>query len=323
MNVPCNELRYLLGRSARHHARQALNLFVADDLDEALQAAVSVGCAVEQFTKALIASVEPQLLVDKGDRDSILLVGGHGHRPGRSTRKPTDLRTIGAADALRLAKHLHPSLPVTPHSEHSDQIVFKVRNAASHAALVDRAELRVALKVMCRVLQGMLKVLELDEAQFWGESASGVVRTLLDEAATETRAVVDAKQAAAKRRLDQLLSPLDDAGTVLVLASLSGQSGTTSDHQEPQKCPVCKQMGWLICGVEEGAIEADFDEEGFTGQAWQERTAYPVLFECPVCRLSLQDDELRQFDFPQEIELQPNENPYEDWEPDEDEFRGR
>ena len=82
-------------------------------------------------------------------------------------------------------------------------------------------------------------------------------------------------------------------------------------------------MGWLICGVEEGPIEVDVDEDGLPDQAWQARSAYPYMFECPVCGLSLEDDELRQLDFPQEIELEPIENPYEDWEPDEDEFRGR
>lgn len=41
--VPLNRLTQLLIQSARNHARQAIRLFVSDDLDELLQAATSTG----------------------------------------------------------------------------------------------------------------------------------------------------------------------------------------------------------------------------------------------------------------------------------------
>jgi hypothetical protein len=51
------------------------------------------------------------------------------------------------------------------------------------------------------------------------------------------------------------------------------------------------------------------------------RTAWPAIFNCNVCDLDLEEDELREVpDFPYSFDLDLDD---EDWEPDEDYIRGR
>lgn len=97
---------------------------------------------------------------------------------------------------------------------------------------------------------------------------------------------------------------------------------SSTDHEEPQTCPVCQQQGWLLCGVEVSATQYEYDDEGMAA-ASADRTAYPFGFECPVCKLDLDAEQLGGFDFPSEFELEPDDNPPLDWEPDEDYFRDR
>jgi hypothetical protein len=126
---------------------------------------------------------------------------------------------------------------------------------------------------------------------------------MLDEAQTELRRMVAAKLVAAERRLSELTTHLDDASKAVVLASLSGRPMSSTDHEEPQECPVCRQQDWLLCGVIPGDPELDMQPDG-TVYRWITKTAYPFGFECPVCDLDLEDEELTDFDFPDEIELE-------------------
>ena len=142
----------------------------------------------------------------------------------------------------------------------------------------------------------------------------------MDKAKSEIRRVVAAKQAVPRKRLGNLVRGLDAAGSAMVIASLSGRTTSSADHEEPQQCPVCEQQGWLICGIEQDF--ASIPGEGEAIDNWVRRTAHPFAFECPVCELTLQSDELLEMNFPTEIELEP-EDPYETYEPDEDLFRGR
>lgn len=315
--VPRSRLRQLLAFSARYHAREAVRLFVSDELESLLQAAASTGSAVELLSKAYIASVDPILLAERGDRDSLLLLTG---RSSYSDILATDIRSLGASDALKLAKYLKKDLPWNA----QEQLALKARNAALHMALVDRRELHNATVSMAKIVDSLLAVLELNRNDFWGEAAIGVVTELFDEAKTETSRVVAGKRAVATRYLASLVSGLDASARAVVLASLSGRHISSTDHEEPQECPVCHQQGWLLCGVDRGPVEYDYDEDG-PPSAWVERTAYPFGFECAVCRLELEGDELQELDFPAEIELEPDTEPFEtyDYEPDEDMYRGR
>ncbi len=308
--VEHKQLRRLLAETAQWHARQAIRLFVSDDRNELLQAAVSAGTAVELLAKTYLASVDSVLLADKGDRDTVLLLGGHG---SLASADPLIMKTIGGVDALRLVKYLHKELPWIQ----QDVICLRVRNAAIHMALVQSIELRAAVVQMSRLVESILAELGFDRELFWGSSHEvSAVDHLLDEAKSERARIVAAKKAAAQRHLRRLLAGLSAEGRRLVLAALSGRPSNVSiEHEEPQECPICGQQGWLVCTVERGEFERQPEEDGGFS-VWASRTAYPHVFVCPVCELNVEGEELWEFDFPDSIDIEPEDVSIEAYEPD-------
>ena len=312
--VETARIRQLLALSARWHSRVAVQQFVSTDRDELLQAAISVGTASELILKALVSSTSPALLADRGDRDSLLLLAN----ASLESTNALAFRSIAAAEVHRLAKHLHRALPI----DLNDLAPLAARNAAAHLAIVDSGQLRRAVVQHCRIVQATLPLLELDDGPYWGASMRATVINLLDEAKSEVARVVAAKLAAATTALNTRVRALPEEARAAYLAALSGRMLSSTDHEEPQTCPACEQNGWLLCGVERGPVEYDSEN----GMAWASRTAYPFAFECPVCGLELENEELPEIpDFPDHVELDPDEDPIEarDWEPDEDLWRGR
>ena len=98
----------MLAQSARWHARTAVSNFVSDDPDARLQAACSAGTAVELLAKAYLADMNPALLADKGDKDTVLHLVGHG---ALAKGDVLSIKTIGAYEALRLVAQLHRGFP--------------------------------------------------------------------------------------------------------------------------------------------------------------------------------------------------------------------
>jgi len=314
--VAYDQLTHYLAYSARDHARRALGKFTSDIRLDQLDAAASIGCAVELLAKSYLARIEPALLAERVDRNSILILTNKAHL---TSTPVTQVRTLSADAALTTVKHLLPGLP---YNSQADGEVLQVRNAALHMGLVSRTQLRAAVVTMVAVVEALLPALDLEREPFWGHELATVATEMLNQAADELRRVVAAKLAAARLRLVGLLGGLDDAGRKAVLAALNGRQRSYTDHEEPQTCPVCKQNAWLLCGEERGPLEWDYDDEGF-GYPRVDLTAWPFRFECGTCELELEGDELRLFDeFPQQIELEPDTDPREagDWEPDFERF---
>jgi hypothetical protein len=308
-----------LAQSARWHARTAISSFISQDRDEQLQAACSAGTAVELLAKAYLADVNPALLADKGDKDTVLHLGGRG------TLAKGDvlcMRTIGAYEALRLVAQLHRGFP--PFDQQPPALT--ARNAALHTALADRAQLRAAVVQMARMTESLLEVMKLDRSHFWGEHAMPVADSLLDEAARELEQVIKAKLAVARARLAALTENLAEPVAEALLATLAqGPLPATGgweewggvDHLEAQECPACHQRGMLFCELAPRDVDWEHDGDGGTFEV-KDGAAFPLLFSCPVCRLELSADELGEFDFPDFIALPPDETG--GW--DEDIWRG-
>jgi hypothetical protein len=259
------------------------------------------------MTKAFLASVTPSLLADGNHRDSVLMLAGKGERGGDDALK---LRSLQAAAALGMAKHFNPQLPI---HDLKDPVALRVRNAATHMAFVDAVQLRQGVIQMVILIEALLPELELEPALFWGDAAASVA-VVLDEAKTELDLRVHAKRIAAQQRLAQLIIGFVAEASNPVLAVLSGRAVEEGEHNEPQTCPVCSQQAWLICSVERGPVEYDYDEDGEMTHVWVTRTGYPYAFECPVCQLKLEDAELSEFDFPGQIELEDDNDPPEHWD---------
>lgn len=300
--------------NARWHAVRAVTLYTASNADECMSAAVSTGCAVELLAKAYLASIEPTLLAaDRDDGQSILVLSG---RLDRASISPTAVRTKSALECLLIAKKLHPTLRWNPKT---DMTVLNVRNAACHLGLADMGELASAIKIMVKVVEDLLAAMALPRESFWGVHTLSVVDGLLDTAAKELAVAVNAKVARARIRLQSLTHNLSTPESESLLELLAGAVvHSYSDHDEPHICPVCERKGWLLCSVERGPLERAKYPPG-DGSAYVERTAYPFEFECGVCNLELEEDELLEFAFPTEIELEPDYDPPEadepDWEP--------
>lgn len=262
-----------------------------------LQAAMSVGTASELLLKTLVHHTAPSLLADRGDRDSLLLLAG-------ATSPPVDplrFRSISAIEAHRLVKHLHPALPVDVRQPET----LVSRNAAAHLGIVEPAQLRRAVAQHTILVQGVLPLLDLDEAPFWGVNLMPSVTAIIDDARSETARIVASKLVSARSAIRTKLLGLPEVAQLAYLAALSGTQRTYTDHEEAQQCPACDQQGWLLCTLERGPIEREF---GALGAAWRERTAYPFAFECNVCDLQLEDEELYEVpSFPVEIALEPEE----------------
>ena len=94
----------------------------------------------------------------------MLHLAGHGEK---ASEPPTKVRTVSAQTAVSHAKRLTSELIFSPMA---DDVVFKVRNAALHMALVDSEELRQAITVMVRIVGQLLSVSPWpDRATFWGD----------------------------------------------------------------------------------------------------------------------------------------------------------
>lgn len=314
-HVPRGQLKYLLAKSGRHHARQAVTSVASDNTDVLLQAASSAGTAVELLAKGALTTVDPRLLVSPRDpHQALLVLGGH---TTRSKLDPLSLQSIGAREALQLAGHLFPAVPAATKAAHA----LAARNAALHMGLVDVSYLRVAIREMCEVVDALLRPLGLERDPFWGE-ALGMAGILLDEALSDRQRVTDTKVAAARRRFEELTRHLPADAAAVVVAALSTRrpyvSLGTEQHDELVDCPACGQKGWLACVVDRGPLQTD--TTGRDIYQYVERTAYPASFDCPVCNLSLEDErELSGFSFP-DVELEPDFEPYEAllWESDDE-----
>lgn len=322
-HVDYASLTGVLQRTAQGFAQEALTCLGVSDHDRLVRGAVAAGSAVELLVKAFLTGVNPAMLVERSEKDSLLFLVDQGHRADASS-SPTDVRTLAASDALLLAKKIIPGGAFSWHPQ-ADRKVLQVRNAALHLGLADHDELRDACVIMTRLTSELLAQMSADPPTFWGD-AGGVAQTLLDEAATERQRSVEFKKAAAKDFYLRLTSGLDGPTMSAVVASLV-ERGKPEDVDDDiliteQECPVCDNRAWLTCDIVRGDVQHE-QVDWHDYDVWVDRTALPLLFQCGVCGLELEDDELLETDFRREIELEPDTDPAEAWEPDEDLWRDR
>ncbi len=306
--------RGLVG-AARRHARRALGSYTSDDREVVELAALAVGMAIELLAKVVLFRVSPLLIASQhADLDTKFHLAG---RPELASTPLSAIQTLSADQALTMAKRLIPSLRW---GRDDERVILKVRNAAAHLAWIDQAELERAILIMVRVSEDLLPESGMNRADFWGENLISAADVHLDEAAAEVARRTDAKIAGAREFLAHLTIGLSDAEKPALFAALSARRLDLVDHDEPHNCPACGNKGWLACTVERGDLEWDYD--GHDPYPSVSRTAYPYAFYCLVCNLSIDDqDELTHLHLADEIELDPDDDPWEAHEPDEDQYR--
>lgn len=105
---------------------------------------------------------------------------------------------------------------------------------------------------------------------------------------------------------------------IQLVAALSLTNLNPSEHDEPADCPACEGRGWLH-GRTDVDWHANFDDDG---RPEAMVIFYPDAYDCALCDLHLQGDELELADFDGAIDL-PEADPYTGYEPDEDLWRDR
>ncbi len=297
--APHEDLGAVLSEMGEAHAHFAVRQWASGDRFAALQAAISAGCAVELLTKAHLASIEPTLIAQRSDPATILHLSGLGTRVESG---PTEITTLGALEALKVAKMLSPEIAFTQ----SDNVVFRARNAAAHMAILDQHELGRAIASMVRIVDSLIAVSPWpDRAEFWTEDLLPAVDAAAQTARSESHARLAAKLASARAHVTRLLDGLDSATEAVLRRSLAARSPWTSvEYEMRADCPACGESGWLICGLEDVFSDEVFDDGSVISQVTG-KTAWPLFFNCNVCGLDLEQDEVREVDeFPYSIDLE-------------------
>lgn len=190
-----------LNDRAAEHAATALQHWTSDEIHQAVLAATAAGSAIELMAKAHLAHTSPVLLAERADLDTLLHLLGEGDK---AKVAPSAVKTISATTALAHARRLNPEIQFSPPN---DDLVFRVRNAAVHLAIVDSDELHEAVGIMVRAVDSFIALSPWpDRATFWGADRLGAVDALADDAADVVRRRLQSKmgcRASATGRADQ------------------------------------------------------------------------------------------------------------------------
>jgi hypothetical protein len=284
-------------------------LHVTSD-DDRVRGAIDAGVAVEHMAKAMLSTLSPALIADRNaDLDTMLHLSGFGQLARCS---PHEVKTISAHEACSRCARLVPGFTYT---QHADQALFVARNGGAHLGLTTDEIARESARIMVRLLDPLIKVMSLDRAEFWGDMET-VADTLLDEKANQISAVVEMKLVAARSRLEARLAGLGADERALVLKALAGQPFYARD-EEPYDCPACLQTGVVYCELHDsGDPEFNYERVAYDEYVYHggfiDQVAYAAAFQCSVCGLDLDYDEMDALDMSTEFYREPRE--CEPWE---------
>lgn len=322
VGVAHDHLRSLLERVGQAQARRALAATAQTDAVEMLERAAAAGTALELLMKAYLCGLSPAMLLDRGaDADSVLHLTGNGHL---SSGTYLDVRTISANAALLLLSRISGA----PRLQRAVvERVLAVRNVALHMGVVSTADLEQSLRGLVTSADSLATSLGVTEEEFWGDELKDLAAELRQEVADALKLRVLERRASASQTLARLVTGLGDAARSVLLMHLSGsQRPQVDDWQfvQAQECPVCGQEGWLVGDVERGPLQSE-RIDWHDVAVWVERTGLATMFECPVCRLELYDEELAVAELPTSLRLDDDDDPYEAYEDpfDEDASRDR
>lgn len=321
--------------AAQQAARIAIQHHASQDESEQLQAAVAIGSTVEYLARALVATHDPLLLAKEKNVDSqIMLSRANLGEP----LSPSLLRSIDISEVWKLLQRLNKRL--APHIDKGGQgtaptaIVMTVRNAAAHMALVDAAALEDAARALVTIVEAMHPIGNRDEPNFWPTELASSVQLLKTEnttaAARRSQTKIDLARENHRKLLDGMLHDERERTQALlerrdvIFVTLERYRNVLAD------CPACGRSGTITFLIEEGEPEHGGYEEtpggSYIDRGWARSLTFAAaIFQCPVCALQLSPDEFGGVDLPETLdeEWEDVEDPYADWEPDEDELRGR
>lgn len=302
---PLAELPAHFVRSASLAARFALTHWTDSNPDSLALCAIRSGTAVELMMLGSLAELSPAIIASNAPSKDALLSRLYlaGAPIPQGVLSPSQLRTISWQEAISALRTLHPQLSLDP-----DRVaeLMAVRNAAVHAGLVDATALRTAVGHMASVLEAVLNVSGANRAKFWTADLLPLVQSLLliDEEAVLAR--VKAKIAVARENFERLISSYSPAESEALLKMMEGSALASPADWDSRRipCPACARTGWhhlrsVAIPVEHPHFYMKdghlvFDEE---------RLGIPYSFECRVCGLVLEGEELELDDLGEPVPL--------------------
>ncbi len=314
--------------AAQQAARTAIQFHASETEAEQLQAALAIGSAAEYLARAALANHDPLLLAAHTSAKSLIMLS---RANSTGPISPSDLRTIAISEVWTRLGQINTRL--TPEVLAATKHVMNVRNAAAHMALVETADLEKAARALVSIIDALHPVGNRDEGDFWPDSLRDSVQLLRLNIATVAQRRAQAKIDLAREHYRSLLQgvmPAERERTQVFLED-RGVHFVARERlrKESAVCPACGRRGTVTYLVEEGEPEHSFDETRggmFVDYGWSRVLSFSAaVFQCPVCDLQLSPDEFSGVDLDVDLEDETEdiEDPYADWEPDEDYLRGR
>lgn len=307
--------------AAQAEARRALERYSEDDWSAQREAVTAAGAASEFMHAAVIAVVDPVLLADPRDLNSLIMLSRH-NREWRLD--PTKLRTAPMTRRIETVARLYPSTGIA----HDATVISQMRNAAVHAAIADDVAEEAMLRLV-RVVDVLEPLIPHWDLQFWPGGYGETLNQLRNEASSETQRLAQARIALARERFAELTFDLqDEALETMLRARERATSWSNADLERDLDCPACDRLGRMNYSVHttylpiNGGLDVSAEE------------GVPSHFSCPVCGLDLPQELIQEF--PELAGLIEIEQSAPDWggtadeleegdeqEPDEDVVRGR
>lgn len=176
--------------------------------------------------------------------------------------------------------------------------------------MVDEDKRVDVLANMVSMVDRLLKINNDDREEFWGKDYLSIIDAIATEKIEEISHSVTLKILEAGKRFHDVRDLLgSNTATVLLEAISKSGPHSTIEYEEQRKCPACGLNGWLLCAIERGETKIEYDQGPIHHDCWHvvERMAVPLAFECPVCNLDLEGDELHVAGLGDEFEIDDDE----------------
>jgi hypothetical protein len=323
------QLELDLYRASKSEAGTALARYTSEEQQDRRVASIAAGAAAEYLVACVVVNIDPVLFADPADIASAVTLS---RRNGAQSLNPRKFRSATWGRQVSIIEAAHQGVAIRADL----QFLIELRNAAVHAALTDGKELDDAVSRMVRVVDTLLPLVPRHtEADYWGTRLAVAVE-MRDKRSTAVRQRVAAKLAEARARFrarvtELVLEPAAEAALILALEASPVRWQVDDSHQDSAECPACAHQGELsYTKVRSDDIQSeviyDRDETPEDIVYWRPVMGTPYMFQCPVCELELEGEELRGFDhLTDEIDLDDEPVSHADYwgEPDEDYLRGR
>ncbi|WP_214542316.1 hypothetical protein [Curtobacterium flaccumfaciens] len=271
---------------AYHDATQAFKRYGERDAHSHREIAIAAGSASEYLHTAVIIAVDPMLLADPRHPQSLLMLSRHNRD---LTVRHAELRSIAMTRKIALVHEMFPDLAVR---EAATKLAAR-RNAAVHAGILDTEDVAQLLQWLVAVGDALEPLIaNPSNIIFWPDQFEGTIQSLRDDAATAAEKLREARLEAARESLRILTLGLSAEAIPPFVAALEGAGRSRrTEPADDRACPACGNLGWVSCVR---ATTFPTVQGGDVGDL--AIVGVPTRFNCAVCGLELDSNELLQFD---------------------------